>query len=178
MFAKLGEQIYENFNMVDFNNNPVTSEPPSAFTRTLFDPSGNEVSKTIPGGVTITEMTSGSYRVLYTPTCIGKWFIVIVHPDYFPWGKAGETKIYENDFDTLQSDITKELERLLGLAQENYFLDQCGYNVKENLTSGRIRIYSDPNSVGTDNDVTDTYQITTTYNAGGCKMLSYKVVKI
>jgi len=174
MFDKLGEQIYENFNIVDSNNNPVLGESDNAFTRTLFDPSGNEVSKTIPGGVTITEMCSGSYRATYTPTYIGKWFIVIVHPDYFPWGKAGETKIYENDFDTLQNDI----ERLLGLAQENYFLDQCGYNVKENLTSGRIRIYSDPNSVGTDNDVTDTYQITATYNAGGCKMLSYKVVKI
>lgn len=178
MFAKLGEQIYENFRMVDFNNNPISGEPDNAFTKTLFDPNGNEVSKTIPGGVTITEMCSGSYRAVYTPTSIGGWFIVIVHPDYFPWGKAGETKIYENDFDTLQNNITRELERLLGLAQENYFFDQCGYNTKGNLTSGRIRIYSDPNSVGTDNDVTDIYQITATYVSGGCQMTSYKVVKI
>jgi len=173
MLAKVGDQVYENFNMVDFNNNPVSGEPDSAFTRTLFDPSGNEVSKTILGGVTITEMSSGSYRANFIPTSIGRWFVVIVHPEYFPWGKAGETNIYENDFDTLQDNIA----RLLGLTQENYFLDQCNYNAKGNLLNGRIRIYSDPNSVGTDNDVSDTYQITATYGVGGCQMRTYKVVK-
>lgn len=57
----------------------------------------------------------------------------------------------------------EELLRVLGLMQENHFMDNAVYDTLSNLTSARIRIYSVAGSVGTDNDVLSTYNITATY---------------
>jgi hypothetical protein len=68
--------------------------------------------------------------------------------------------------------------RLLGLMQENYYMDQCVYTDYQGqplLTSARLRTYSAPASVGTDNDVLATYLVTATWTAG--EMDTYKVVK-
>lgn len=68
--------------------------------------------------------------------------------------------------------------RALGLMQENQYLDQTVYTNYQGiklLTSGRVRSYSNAGSVGTDNDVIATYNITTTWNSD--EMTSYKVVK-
>ena len=69
--------------------------------------------------------------------------------------------------------------RVLGLLQENQYLDNTtytNYNGQKLLSSGRIRIYSDAVSVGTSNNVVATYNIIASWS--GDEMQSYKVVKI
>jgi hypothetical protein len=68
--------------------------------------------------------------------------------------------------------------RLLGLAQENYYLDQTSYDTYNGiklLTSGRMRVYSQAGSVGTGSDVIATYTITATWNND--ELQTYQVVK-
>ena len=67
------------------------------------------------------------------------------------------------------------LDRALGLSQENYYLDQTVYNGNGQLTSGRIRTYLVPGSVGTGNDVLATYDITAVWS--GTELQTYKVIK-
>lgn len=70
------------------------------------------------------------------------------------------------------------LNRILGMVQENFYLDQTVYTEYEGkklLTSGRIRIYSVAGSVGTDSDVLATYTITSVWS--GDELTSYGVIK-
>lgn len=76
-------------------------------------------------------------------------------------------------------EYTEDLSRILGLVQENQYLDQTvytTYNGQKLLTSGRLRTYSDAASVGTTSNVVATYNITATWS--GDEMQSYKVVKV
>ena len=82
---------------------------------------------------------------------------------------------YKADLSNLESCMF----RALGLMQENQYLDQTTYINYQGiklLTNGRIRSYSSAGSVGTDNDVIATYNITTTWDND--EMTSYKVVKM
>lgn len=68
--------------------------------------------------------------------------------------------------------------RVLGLLQENQYLDKTTYdtyNGQKLLTAGRIRLYSDDASVGTDNNCTASYLVTATWTND--EMDTYKVVK-
>lgn len=80
-----------------------------------------------------------------------------------------------NEYDARMTTLQDSLNRVLGLSQENQAIDQT-IHVGDNLTSARLRIYSDAVSVGTDLNVTDTYTITATYTATG--METYKMVKV
>jgi hypothetical protein len=76
------------------------------------------------------------------------------------------------------SNLILEVARVLGLSQENYYLDQTSYtdyNGQKLLTSGRIRTYSDPASVGTANDVLSAYTITSVWTND--ELQTYGVVK-
>jgi hypothetical protein len=75
------------------------------------------------------------------------------------------------------SDLSDDLKRLLGLTHENIFIDLPEYDNGGNLTSARVRIYSNPVSVGTDIDVIGTYQITAETESIAGKFTSWKQVK-
>ena len=57
-------------------------------------------------------------------------------------------------------DTNAKLDRILGLVHENTCIDQTVFDGYGNLISARVRLYSNPSSVGTDNDVIYTYNIT------------------
>ena len=84
--------------------------------------------------------------------------------------------------DTLNNsfrDIKDRVDRVLGLVQENYYIDQTEYieyNGSKLMSSGRMRTYSNADSVGTDNNIVATYQINTSWS--GDEMISYKVTKV
>jgi hypothetical protein len=65
--------------------------------------------------------------------------------------------------------------RIIGLTQENFYIDQRISNPSGNLLSCRIRTYTIAGSVGTDSDVLATYTVTATYESN--KLATYKVVK-
>jgi hypothetical protein len=71
-----------------------------------------------------------------------------------------------------------DLIRVLGLVQENYYLDQTQYTDYQGqklLTSGRLRLYSQAASVGSDNDVIARYAIVSNWNND--ELQNYKVTK-
>ena len=74
--------------------------------------------------------------------------------------------------------LATNVERALGLAQENYYIDNTQYityNGAKLMTYGRMRIYSDQVSVGTDNNVIGVYIVNTSWN--GDEMATYKVTR-
>lgn len=57
------------------------------------------------------------------------------------------------------TEISNDLKRVLGLIHENVYIDLPSYDDDSNLISARLRIYSNPTSVGSNNDVLATYII-------------------
>lgn len=104
------------------------------------------------------------------------------------WGDTNELQINQgdwltaagfsvpNEYDFSIAAIHDLVERTLGLVQENQFMDTTVYDGDGNLTSARLRIYSDASSVGSDINVMATYTITSTYT--GTTMDTYKMVKV
>lgn len=82
--------------------------------------------------------------------------------------------------DTAISDAalatSAEMQRALGLMQENFYLDDPTFDSSNNLLTARVRIYSDSASVGTSDDVLATYNMTATFSGAG-KVTTYKMVK-
>jgi len=70
----------------------------------------------------------------------------------------------------------EEARRVLGLLDENSYLDNQVYDGDGLLTSARKRLYSVAGSVGTTNNVIATYNITATYT--DTQLTSYKMVVV
>ena len=168
--GKLGEEVREAFSVLDISNNLVNGIPIDEFTAHIFDPTDAEVSASVP--VSFAELGHGHYRLSYTPNQVGNWLLVAYHPTHFPWGKSNIIQVFANDFDT----VSLMLKRVLGLVQENFSVDQNIYDSQNNLTSSRVRIYSDNTSVGTDSNIIETYIMTATYDDN--KMTFYKMEKL
>lgn len=173
IFGTKNKKAYEHFSVTDGNNTLVSGIATTAFTVDLFNQNGQEVSSQID--VDVTELSSGHYRVEFIPDEVGTWYITVYHNDYFPWGKSDDVLVYTSDFDIITSDLA----RILGLTQENYYLDSLVYTTHSGiklLTNSRIRIYSSADSVASNNDVIATYQITATWS--GDALQDYKVEKV
>lgn len=169
MIAKVGEILYEDFTVIDEDSNLVTGLGDGDFTKALYDPDGNDVSSSII--ITISELGIGNYRASVTLNSTGTWYMVVYHPIYFPWGKKDFIQVYNNDFDSINTLLT----RALGLLQENQYIDNTNYDDNNNLTSCRVRIYSNMSKVGSSEDVIATYLITAGYT--NTLMDYFKVVK-
>jgi hypothetical protein len=89
-------------------------------------------------------------------------------------GTSGLTQTESDALVALESNVA----RALGLMQENFQIDQCTYTQYQGMklmTGGRIRIWSDEASVGTDSNVIAEYQITSSWTND--EMDNYTVVK-
>lgn len=93
------------------------------------------------------------------------------------WNKLVSDPTSAGSYGELVTTISNDIKRLLGLTHENIFIDQPVYDADGNLTSARVRIYSDAASVGTASNVIGTYTITAPSNAPG-QFTSWKQVKI
>lgn len=94
------------------------------------------------------------------------------------WDEPRSGHIDSGTFGGAIDRLLVDMLRVLGLTQENYYLDQTSYDVYEGqkqMTSGRIRLYSDPASVGTNDDVIATYTVTANWT--GAEMDDYSVKK-
>lgn len=67
-----------------------------------------------------------------------------------------------------------DMQLALCLMQRRYAIDNPTFDANNNLTSCRIRLYSDKASVGTDNNVLETLNMVATF-AGAGKVTTYKV---
>jgi hypothetical protein len=87
------------------------------------------------------------------------------------------TTINDNQNVLLGSFSSQEelLVRVLGLNHENIYIDNLEYNSSSLLTNSRLRLYSNPASIGTGSDVIATYNMTSEYV--GTFLESYKLEK-
>jgi len=170
ILGKIGEIVKEPFTVLDMANSLVSGIPVSEFTVHLFDPTDSEIYN--GSNVTFVELGNGHYYAEFTPNQVGDWMMAVYHPTYFPWGKTDDIQVYINDFDSM----TAMIQRILGLTQENFNVDETIYDTEGNMTSSRIRIYNDGVSVGTANDILAVYNVTATYIDN--RMETYSVVKV
>ena len=56
-------------------------------------------------------------------------------------------------------NVELDVKRILGLVHDNVSLDQTTYDRFYNMKTARMRIYNNPDSIGTDNDVIGEYKI-------------------
>ena len=144
-----------------------------SFNIDIFNPNGLEVSESME--INLEDIGKGHYRIGFIPDIIGIWYITVRHDMYFPWGKSGEIQVYENDI----NEIYEYLSRVIGLSQENYCLDKTKYSTYRGnklLTNGRLRLYSDSESVGTESNIIAIYEIISEWQNDELK--TYKVMKV
>jgi len=146
--------VDESFTVSDNSGNLVSGIDSTTFTVNVYDPTDSEVSGSVSGF--FTELGNGSYKYTFTPNLNGIWYVVVTHPIYFPWGKTDDVKVDEGS----QTQIYEAVIRTLGLVHHNIYIDNPTYDDHGNMTSGRVRIYSDAASVGTNNNVIESYLIT------------------
>jgi hypothetical protein len=146
--------VDEHFTVADSNGNLVAGIDSSAFTVYVYDPTDAEVSSSVSGS--ITELGNGNYKYTFTPNLNGVWYITITHPTYFSWGKSDDVYVDSADL----TDIYDIVRKTLGLVHHNIFIDETVFDEVGNMTSARVRIYSDAASVGTDTNVIESYLIT------------------
>jgi len=146
--------VDENFTISDNGGNLVSGIDSTTFTVHVYDPTNADVTGSVSG--LFTELGNGSYKYTFTPNLNGVWYVVVTHPIYFPWGKTDDVKVDEGS----QTQIYEAVIRTLGLSHENFYIDNASYGEHGSLTSARVRIYSNKNSVGSDLDVIETYLIT------------------
>ncbi len=92
---------------------------------------------------------------------------------------AGSRTITGGTVDTVTdlADVPTSIARLLGLTQENFYMDNVTIDGNGRMTAARMRVYSDPASVGTSSDVIATYNIVASYTGSQTVPTTYKVVK-
>lgn len=81
--------------------------------------------------------------------------------------------VLQNSMTIVQAD----LKRVLGLMHENIFIDNPIYDGNNNMIGARIRIYSNPASTGSSNNIIGTYEITVTPDGPG-RFTEWKQIKI
>jgi len=150
----IDQQAEEHFTVSDSDGNLISGIDSTTFTIYIYDPNGIEISASVNSS--IVELGDGSYKLLFTPTSNGTWYVNITHSIYFPWGKNGDVQVYNGDI----SDIYDNVIKTLGLVHHNFYIDNTTYDEFGNMVSGRVRIYSDAASVGTDTNIIETYLIT------------------
>ncbi|MHA2012779.1 MAG: hypothetical protein ACTSWG_10470 [Candidatus Helarchaeota archaeon] len=165
-FIKKNIINYDNFEVLDEDNNIIIGLETSDFTFKLYNPNEAEVSNTVP--VTISELGNGLYRASFTPDIIGNWLLVIYNTTYFPYGKANDYECVDALFDDIQL--------ILGLVQHNFRIVDAVYDSNNLLISSTIKIYSNASDCSNDTNSIATYSMIATYDSDN-NMNSYKVIK-
>lgn len=145
-------------------------------SRLIYQSKGFVSGKTVTGrmfkpdltseDIVYTEIADGFYYYDFDFTTTGVYSLLV-----YENGAKKKSNTYR--VNTISDDIT----RILGLVHENMAIDDTVYDVYGNLTSARLRIYSDPASVGSGNDVIGTYQIESVTDDPG-KFITWKMRKV
>jgi hypothetical protein len=93
------------------------------------------------------------------------------------WDAQQTDHIISGSFGELLQQTSDYLKRVLGLVHENIYIDNPNYDSDNNLVNARVRLYSVPGSIGTDNDVIGSYLISSE-GAGPGKFTNWSQIKI
>lgn len=91
------------FTVLDVNNAVVTGITLSQFLVRIYNPADTEVSGSV--GLVRKELGNGDYEVTFTPNMLGKWYVVVTHVTYFPWGKAAAIQVSSESLTGIDADI-------------------------------------------------------------------------
>lgn len=152
--------IYLDIAVISNNGNFV---PGLTVTYKIYKSSDNSV---IASGTMVEVGATGTYQTSYTFSENGQYRAEYTSPT--PYENAIET-IFVNEID-------KQIERILGLSQENYRIFNPQYDRYTNLIQGTIKIYPTATDCDDDTNPTAVYEITAQYNKSA--MTGYKVKKI
>jgi len=170
MEIKKDAVAYDDFIVMDENDNPVIGLIDENFTLKLYDPDKAEVSEIIP--IAVSEIGSGLYRVSFTPNKLGNWSLIIYNDIYFPWGKGSNYKCIEYQI----SNAIELLKRILGLSKENIRLFNPMYNSNHKLLSGTFKIYETKSDCELDINNIGVYKVIAEYNANE-ELINFREVK-
>lgn len=171
MIRKINEAITEQILVVDATGTGVTGLVDGDFSKELLKDKGASGDS-----ITITEKGNGYYYIDFTPTGSGIYSWKVTHATYEPNGWYDFYRIVGSNTDDIATTQTAHeaiINRIVGLVQENSYIDNTSYDANGNLTSARIRTYTGSDDVGTGSNVLATYQMTSTYS--GSLMSSYKL---
>ncbi len=76
------------------------------------------------------------------------------------WNLPADSHVEPGSFGELTNQASEDIIAALGLTNHNKYVDQPVYDENCNLISARVRLYSDAESIGTSNDVLNTYLVT------------------
>lgn len=148
-----GQKISLNLTLI---NNDGTPEDEATVNYKIYDEFN---TLELSGNSLVYNEQLGSYVDVINP--ISEWLTQEEGVYYVKWEISGTTEDYPNEvveemYINLYDD---KLDRILGLVHENMFIDNTTYDKYDNLKQARLRIYSDADSVGTDNNVIGEYEI-------------------
>jgi len=161
MLGVLNIPVSEHFSVRNNLNQPVPGIDTTSFEIIIFNSNGVDVTNSV--NPLVIDLLNGNYKIVFTPDLEGTWYISISHDVYFPWGKSDDIQVYTGSLSNIYLDVRKTL----GLVHENIYIDNPVYDDFSNLVSARVRIYSDAVSVGTNNNIIATYQITAQGDGAG-----------
>ena len=114
-------------------------------TITIYNLSDNSV---IVNASSMTEIgTSGYFKYHFTPS-----------PLTFTEYLCVMTNSIEEQ--TYKIELGGYVDKILGLVHHNIYIDEPEYDEYDNMTSSRLRIYSNPDSVGSNANVISSYRVT------------------
>jgi hypothetical protein len=143
----------------------VSTEEDATVTYKILDPTGT---------VEVVSSQSTSYNSdtqSYVDTLVisGSWTSQEIGSYLIVWDVSNT----DDDFpsvltEDLQINMDEsKIDKILGLVHQNIYIDETGYDTYGNLSSARIRIYSDSSSVGTANNVISIYRVTSVSTEAG-----------
>jgi len=152
---------------------------------TIADNEATATAYTVAGSTIETIATLGTFAAPTATKCRFKEVDSTNHPGLYEiqiadarWAVSGATSlIITVSGATNAAEVDAELQlpaadlgdvaRLLGMADENAYIDAITFDGSNRITAFRKRIYSESGSVGTASDVIGTYNYTMTYDGDG-----------
>lgn len=100
MIGQVQKEVIDVFTVLNAKNEAVSGIAPVDFIVSIYNPMGekNQIQ------VVINELGDGHYRVSFMPNFVGKWYVVIYHKEYFPWGKAASYQIFSEDLESMATN--------------------------------------------------------------------------
>lgn len=136
MLGKIDEIMWDDFVVLDYNNERKEGITLTEFTKKLYNPAGDEVSGVID--VDVIDLGNGNYRVEYIPDTKGIWTVEVYHAEYFPEGKIATHQIYVDDIDTNIPLIAQDIRDAMKLAPSTGDPEDNSIDEKLNSMNSRL----------------------------------------
>lgn len=155
MVINRGEDI--GFTLQLIKSDGLSVEENAIVTYRIFDPTGTV--ELVSEQSTVFNNTTKSYINTLVPSV--SWIDQEVGSYLIVWSVSNTDDDFAPTYtEDLQINIDEtKIDKILGLVHQNILIDQTGYDKYGNLSTARVRIYSNSVSVGTDSNVIATYQI-------------------